>query len=85
MLHLARLDPTPAEASPAGPSSDADGGFDQLLAQAEHFHRSGRQRFALLAIEQLAEMVGHEDGPSLEMLLQLIRLRKRVVLAMQAR
>jgi hypothetical protein len=68
--------------SSSAPSADER--FAQLLAQAEQLHRSGRQRFALLAIDQLAQLVG-EAGPSLDALFDAICLRKRVVLAMSER
>ena len=76
------LTSTDARPSPTEPSADER--FAQLLAQAEQLHRSGRQRFALLAIDQLAQMVG-EAGPSLDALFDAIYLRKRVVLAMSER
>lgn len=85
MLHLASLDSMPAEPSDAPTATDTGDRFEQLLAQAERLHRSGRQRFALLAIDQLAEMVEGEDNPSLEALFEVICLRKRVVLAMNQR
>jgi hypothetical protein len=72
----------PQPSSPAlSPAPAPD--FDAMLRQAEHLHRTGHQRSALTLIAQLAQLVADDADLSLDALLNLIFLRKRVCAALQ--
>ena len=65
------------------PEAAPEPDFQQLFAQAERLHRAGQQRSALSVIAQLADRVTHEPELSLDALLNLIFLRKRICAALQ--
>jgi hypothetical protein len=75
-----------AQAADAAPPQDspADLLFDRVLDEIRHLHRTGHQRAAMAAITAAAATMAESAPPSLDRVLQLIVLRKAVLLALRA-